>query len=193
MLHYFINDWEADCCILTSYLNEVEFYAGTERRTGQFKGVKIPKGCGSCLYGLTWKSYLKTDKITGEKIFREKCPKTNLYKTKCRTMYPELEFIFKEFGELYFPDFIWTQVQMNKNYLCPPHKDSSNIGESVLLTLGNFTGGETIVKLDNDDIIFNSHHNIIKFNGSKYLHWTKPFIGNRYALVFFNNNKILIN
>ena len=188
MAKYFINDWQSDCCILTSYLNEIEFYAGTERRSGQFKGVSIPKGCGSVCYGTTWKSYLKKDKLTGENIYRTKDPVTGRYFTKVRDMYPELELIFKEFSLLYFRNFKYSQVQINKNYLCPPHKDSSNVGESILLTLGDFTGGNTQVQIENDVIIdYNSHHNIVKFNGSKYLHWTEPFVGNRYAVVFFNN------
>ena len=194
MTKYFINHWESDCVILTSYLDEVEFYSGTERRTGQFKPVKHSKGCGSMLFGFTWKGFLKYDKVSGDKIFRDKCPKTNLYKTKCKSMYPELDDIFKEFSELYFKDFNWTQVQMNKNYLCPPHKDASNIGESILLTLGDYTGGETIVELnEKEKEIYNSHNNLVKFDGSKYKHWTTPFKGLRYALVFFNNNKVLFN
>ena len=63
-------------------------------------------------------------------------------------MYPELDFILKEFSDLYFSGFSWTQVQLNKNYKCTPHFDSSNINESILLTLGDFTGGDTIVEID---------------------------------------------
>ena len=55
----FTGDIDSDCCILESYLQEIEFYSGTERRTGQFKGVKHKKGTGSMLYGITWKGYLK--------------------------------------------------------------------------------------------------------------------------------------
>tara|TARA_R110002110_G_scaffold62551_2_gene174434 strand:- start:579 stop:1166 length:588 start_codon:yes stop_codon:yes gene_type:complete len=193
MLNYFINDWQSDCVILTSYLDEVEYYAGTERRTKQFKDVKIGKGCGSMLFGYTWKGYLKKDKITKQHIYREKSKYTGLYLTKCKAMYPQLDDIFKEFSNLYFENFKWTQVQMNKNYQCSPHFDSSNIGESILLTLGDYTGGETIVEIDNDKIIYNSHNNLIKFNGSKYKHWTTDFSGKRYALVFFNNNKLLLS
>ena len=185
------NDFNGDCLILLSYLEEIEYYAGTERRTGQFKGVKINKNCGSMLLGYTWKGYLKKDK-DGNKIYREKSEYKGLYKTKCKAMYPELDFILKEFSDLYFSGFSWTQVQLNKNYKCTPHFDSSNINESILLTLGDFTGGDTIVEIDKKHVTYNSHHEIVKFNGSKYKHWTTDFTGDRYALVFFNNNKLLL-
>lgn len=185
----FSGDWLSDCNILEACLEDVEFYAGTERRTGQYKGTKIAKGCGSMLYGTTWKSYLKTDKVTGEKIYRKKDETTGLSLTKCKEMYPKLDAIFHEFGNLYFNDFVFTQVQMNKNYLCNRHKDGTNIGESILLTLGDYTGGNTIIEYENENKEINSHYQLQKFNGSKYYHYTKPFQGTRYALVFFNNNK----
>jgi len=188
----FTGEINADCCILESCLEQIEYYSGTERRTGQFKSVKHQKGGGSMLYGLTWKGYLKKDK-EGNHIYRTKDPKTGLYFTKCRDMYPQLEEIFKEFGEKHFPDFQFTQVQLNKDYQCPRHVDSSNIGESILLTLGDFTNGETIVEKEDGDLIVNSHNNPFKFNGSKYYHYTKDYKGTRYAIVFFNNRKLLKN
>ena len=186
---YFTGDFYGDCNILETILDDLEFYAGTERRTGQFKEVNIPKGCGSMLYGLTWKSFLKYDKITGNKIYRKKDETTGLYLTKCREMYPTLNDVFIEFGNKHFPEFIFTQVQLNKNYKCSKHRDSSNIGESILLTLGDYKGGGTIIEYENENIEINSHYELQKFNGSKYFHYTLPYTGTRYALVFFNNNK----
>ena len=188
----FTGDINSDCCILQDYLDEIEYYSGTERRTGQFKEVQHQKGGGSMLYGLTWKGYLKKDK-QGNHIYRTQDPKTKLYFTKCRDMYPHLDKIFKEFGSLHFPDFQFTQVQLNKNYKCTRHIDSSNIGESILLTLGDFEGGATIIEKDGEEIVVDSHNSPYKFNGSKYYHRTTDFTGTRYAIVFFNNRKLLKN
>ena len=191
-MKYFINDWENDCFILQSYLDQVEFYSGSDRRRNQFAKVKHTKGTGSMLYGSTWKSFLKYN-INKEKVYRTPSKVfKGQWNTKCVDMYPELDLIFREFGELYFPEFAWSQVQMNKNYQCPPHFDSQNIGESILLTLGEFTEGKTIVELgDNAHVHYNSHYRLCKFDGSKYKHWTQPFEGTRYALVFFNNSKLI--
>ncbi len=153
---YFTKDWYSDCCILQSYLDEVEFYSGTDRKTNQFKGVKHTKGTGSMLYGVTFKGFLKYDKNKNKVLRKPSSQFKGLFETKCKVMYPELDSIFKEFGNIYFPDFNWSQVQMNKNYLCPPHFDSQNIGESILLTLGDYTGGRTIIEKDsikNTDIL----------------------------------------
>ncbi len=59
----------------------------------------------------------------------------------------------------------------------------------MLLTLGDFKGGETIVEMCEKPITINSHNYLVSFNGSKHYHYTKDFIGNRYALVFFKNHK----
>ena len=185
----FTGDINSDCCILESYLDQIEFYAGTERRTGQFKEVKIPKGCGSMLYGVTWKSYLKKDD-NGDNVYRTKDEESGLYFTKVRDLYPELDEIFKEFGSYHFPEFKFEQVQLNKNYKCTRHIDSSNIGESILLTLGDFEGGKTIIEKEGEEIVADSHNSPYKFNGSKYYHRTTDFTGKRYALVFFTNRKI---
>ena len=40
------------------------------------------------------------------------------------------------------PDFEFTHIQLNKNLVCSPHKDGRNRGESLILFLGEYTGGE---------------------------------------------------
>lgn len=185
---HFSGNWDADLFILESFLDLIDFYAGTERRQMIKKaGGKLEKDSGSMLYGLTWKSYLSPTKN------RTKCEKTGLYKTKVKDLNPELEDIFREFSNIYFPDFIWTQVQLNKNFKCPPHRDSQNIGESVLISCGDYKGGLTAVDINNKIVKFDSRKSPVKFNGAKHLHWVEPYTDKRYSLVFFNNNKLFKN
>ena len=189
-MKYFTGHWESDCCILTSYLEEIEYYSGSDRLQRQFKSMKKRKNEGSMLYGSTFKGFLKYDD-NGNKILRKRSNKyKNMFETKCKEMYPELEYIFKEFSSLYFPEFKYSQVQLNKNYQCPKHYDSKNINESILLTLGNYEGGFTQLEIGNHIVDIDSHYKLARFNGSKYKHWTTPFTGTRYALVFFNNSKL---
>ena len=177
---YFIGDWISDNVIMTSILDEIDFYSGTERKLM----IKVPeKVGGSMLYGTTWRGYLSPTKN------RTKDEETGLYKTKVYDLHPELKDVFKEFAELYFPEFVYTQVQMNKNFPCPPHKDKKNIGESVLCCFGNFTGGETCLYIDDKIVKINSQEQPQRFDGSKILHWVQPYKGTRYSLVFFNNQK----
>ena len=188
----FTGEKEADYFIMTSILDNIEFYSGTERRNMMRKnGIKHPsKGeGGSMLYGYTWKGYLSPTKNRTKVI-------DGVYSTKIRDDYPELQEIFNEYSSIYFPDFEWGQVQMNKNFICPPHRDSANIGESVLCAFGDFKGGLTCVDIESKIKKYDGEIEPVIFNGSKYLHWVESFTGTRYTLVFFHNTssrKILKN
>ena len=178
----FSGNWFSDLTIMESIMSEVEFYSGSDRRRMLKKGgLTHQKGSGSMLYGTTWRGYLTPTRT------RTKCPETGLYLTKVVDDNPHLKAIFKEFAFYYFPEFKWTQVQMNKNFRCPEHFDPMNVGESVLISFGDYTGGLTGVKKEDGIVKYDSRTNPIKFDGSKYLHWVEPFEGNRYSLVFFNN------
>ena len=167
---YFIGDWISDNVIMTSILDEIDFYSGTERKLM----IKVPeKVGGSMLYGTTWRGYLSPTKN------RTKDEETGLYKTKVYDLHPELKDVFKEFADYHFPDFVYTQI----------HKDKKNIGESVLCCFGNFTGGETCLYIDDKIVKINSQEQPQRFDGSKILHWVEQYKGTRYSLVFFNNQK----
>ena len=184
-MNYFINDWDSDCAIMYDILETIPFYSGSERSKMLYVNSNIG---GSMLYGVTWKSYLTPT------LSREFDIETSLYKTKVYSEYPELKDVFREFADLYFPEFAWSQCQMNKSYPCPPHKDSKNIGNSCLVAFGNYKGGNTCL-FKNDSIIkIDARKQPTIFNGSEILHWVDPIKGNstRYSLVFFNNNKKLI-
>ena len=179
-LKYFTSEWYADLAIMEGYLNDCEFYSGSER----VKMAKSKRGCGSMLFGFTHKPYLSPTRNRTPSIYK------NLYHTKIKDLKPELEHIFKEFANIYFPDFSYTQTQMNKNFRAPCHKDSKNVGESILVCLGNYEGGETNIQLNENTIIeVDAREKPEKFNGSKYAHWVSDFKGTRYSLVFFNNIK----
>jgi hypothetical protein len=177
---YFIGEWYADNYIMTDILDQIEFYSGTERK----KMLKVPKGVGgSMLFGTTWRGYLSPTKM------RTKDEETGLYRTKVYDDHPYLKDVFKEFSNLYFPNFEYSQVQMNKNFPCPPHKDKKNQGVSHLCCFGDFTGGDTCIEYEDRIDKISSKNGVISFNGSKYTHWVEPYEGTRYSLVFFTNRK----
>jgi hypothetical protein len=177
---YFTGEWFADNAIMTEILDGIDFYSGTERKLM----LKVPeKEGGSMLFGTTWRGYLSPTKM------RTKDPETGLYRTKVYDLHPELKDVFKEFADLYFPDFIYNQVQMNKNFPCPPHKDKKNIGESVLCCFGNYKGGETCIYKNDKIVKLNCQEKPQRFNGSQLLHWVEQYKGTRYSLVFFTNHK----
>ena len=164
-MKYFINEWYADNAIMSSYLDTMTIVSGTNRNNLH----KVNKNIGgSALYGTTWKSYLSPTK--------RKTPSN-------------MEDVFQEFAGLYFPDFFYTQIMVNKNYQIPPHFDSANCGESVLCAFGDYSGGQINIEYADGVKTFDPQEIPIKFNGSKQKHWVSDFEGLRYSLVFFQDIK----
>ena len=91
-------------------------------------------------------------------------------------------------GEIYneckrlFPNFDFNAVQINKNWKCPKHVDGKNVGNSKIMALGDFTGGDLFVSGKRVDIKYKP----FIFNGSLEEHWTDDFEGDRYSVVLFN-------
>jgi hypothetical protein len=90
--------------------------------------------------------------------------------------------------KLHDPKFKYTTIQYNKNHKCAKHRDGRNVGESYIIGLGDYTGGELIVFDENDKnpVKHDIRNKFFKFNGSIYPHVTAPFKGERYTMVFFN-------
>tara|TARA_R110001606_G_C15317551_1_gene644311 strand:+ start:392 stop:991 length:600 start_codon:yes stop_codon:yes gene_type:complete len=178
-INYFTGDKEEDDITMFLILQQVEFKSGTVRRN-MFKNLKANPG-GSMLYGLTWKSYLSKEKSRTPSKYKGLCH------TKVMDDYPDLEIIFKQYRDKYFPTFEYKSVQMNHNFKCPPHKDSSNIGYSILCGFGDYEGGQCCVDFDGNVKKYDVRFDYLKFNGSKYTHWVEPWKGERYTLVYFDN------
>ena len=86
----------------------------------------------------------------------------------------------------YDPNFKCTSIQFNKNYQIVKHIDGRNVGDSYIIGLGNYSGGELIVYDKNDKPTYiDINHKFYKFNGSQYYHEVADFIGDRISLVFF--------
>lgn len=91
-------------------------------------------------------------------------------------LYAECCKLMEEFD----PDFKFNCIQINKNQRCAPHKDTNNEGLSYIIGLGDYTGGWLVV----DEVPFKIKNGFVKFDGHK-THYTKPFRGTRYSIVFF--------
>jgi len=97
--------------------------------------------------------------------------------------YPKIYNELLKIGEMYCP-FKFTSIHVNKNVTCPKHKDSKNVGNSMLLSFGSYTGGKIVI----ENIEYDAYYNPIIFNGSKLEHWnTDDLEGTKYSLVFFNS------
>lgn len=169
----------------TEVLDKIVAQSGT-RRKQMFKkghGVPEPKGSFSITYGYTNLRYISKTKNRNpvENL-------TNTYETVFLTKHPELKAIFQELVDLYcYEPFKVDQVQINKNWWSPPHKDAGNVGYSWICGFGDYEGGNTVVEYPDGDVEYDIKHNFTTFNGSEYTHYTLPFEGTRYSLVFYNH------
>jgi hypothetical protein len=101
---------------------------------------------------------------------------------KNNSAHPDLWNALVHFGMKVVPDYIpWTAIQVNHNYKTKKHIDGNNIGLSLAVSFGDFTGGELVV--GNTDYQTKLHPVI--FNGALQEHFNRPIRGNRYSLVYF--------
>ncbi len=174
----FTGDYGFDTGLLLDFIQKLSFRTGSAR----LKKFQIKHSEGnSGLYGDTWRGYLSPTK---NRVWDEKRKR---FMTKLKSDNPELESIFQEFRDFHFPDFEFSQVQINLNYKIPRHIDGANVGKSYLVCLGNYTGGLTCIEYSKDNIKkVDGRKEPISFDGSKYYHWVEDFEGDRYSLVFFD-------
>lgn len=85
--------------------------------------------------------------------------------------------------------FDFTSVQLNNNTVCPLHCDSKNVGSSLLISFGDYTGCNIVI----DGVMYDAKYKPIIFNGSEREHWnTDDLTGNKYSLVFYRNKETII-
>lgn len=101
--------------------------------------------------------------------------------------YPEVYNELLRIGNIYCP-FEFTSIHVNKNVVCPHHKDSQNTGMSMLISFGDYNGCNIVIEGQEYD----ANCQPVIFDGSVLEHWNTDFIGdenNKYSLVYFNNSK----
>ena len=77
-----------------------------------------------------------------------------------------------------------TTIAVNRHARFKPHVDSgAGAGQSLSLIvgLGNYSGGELVIEGEEKDIQYRP----LEFDGWTQRHWTRPFQGERYSLVWF--------
>lgn len=86
-------------------------------------------------------------------------------------------------GKKYCP-FEFSAIQINKNLTCTPHTDKHNVGDSMLVSFGDYEGSNIIV----DGKEYSAKDQPLIFNGSELEHYnTKQLSGTKYSLVFYKD------
>ena len=104
-------------------------------------------------------------------------PELSRYSRKYPEIYEEILKIGKEICP-----FEFRTIQLNKNCCCPPHKDKANQSRSLLVSFGQYTGGELVIEGE----VFSAYHTPIEFDGADKLHWNLDHVGTKYSLIYFN-------
>lgn len=86
----------------------------------------------------------------------------------------------------------YTSITLNQNYKAKPHKDKGNIGNSFLVSFGNFTGGN--LKIYGGEVGTSLSTSVdvrtpLITDFSKVFHEVEEFQGDRYSLVFYTLDK----
>ena len=104
---------------------------------------------------------------------------------KANEIFPELTKAAFELEVALCPDREPSStIAVNRNAQFRPHTDSgAGAGQStsLIVGLGHYVGGELMVEGEKKDIRYKA----VTFNGWKQRHWTLPFVGERYSLVWF--------
>lgn len=78
----------------------------------------------------------------------------------------------------------WTSCVVNMDFVALPHYDSGNVGPSMIVSFGCYTGGELVL----DGVEINTFLTPIVGDFSVVRHWTKPLSGLKFSLVYFKLN-----
>jgi hypothetical protein len=98
---------------------------------------------------------------------------------------PYLTKLLMDFGKKYITDLSWNAITVNQNYVAKKHKDKRNVGESLLVAFGDYTGGQ--LKIHEGDLsgTHDVRHKPLITDFSKVYHSVEPFEGTRFSLVFY--------
>jgi hypothetical protein len=115
---------------------------------------------------------------------------SGLHLSAASKRYPHIYTLLREIGDAICP-FNYSSIHINRNVVCPPHYDSSNVSESCIVSFGDYEGGELVIE---DPQTGECHtcdtlYNPVIFNGAKEKHWNNPILaGTKYSLVFYTTS-----
>lgn len=114
----------------------------------------------------------------------------NFYATNKK--YPEVFEALVKFGNAVVPKgWRYQGITLNHGVKAKKHKDKKNVGESVIVGFGDYTGGELKVWDGNDKNpkALSIKDDPLMFNGGNLYHQTTPFKGDRYTIIFYKQAK----
>mmetsp|Transcript_18089 Transcript_18089/g.37912 ORF Transcript_18089/g.37912 Transcript_18089/m.37912 type:complete len:1196 (-) Transcript_18089:78-3665(-) len=153
-----------------------------------FPGMRISSGSFTVINEELWQCNSEIPRPLGNSLFPELAKAVfDLEKEIVRTSNPPLPSAhgMKRLNNSYHPRQPSTHCAVNRNAQFTPHVDSGR-GQgqtlSMIVGLGDYSGGEILV----ENRPYEIRYKPLEFDGWKQLHWTAPFQGERYSLVWFS-------
>jgi len=139
-----------------------------EERKKRWKQGNPGKPCFSYTFGLVNKRCFKDPKLS-----------------KISEQEPEIYQALQDLAREIDPSFSYTSICVNKNMMAKPHVDGNNQGNSIIVGLGNYTGGELVVEYPDGNKVHDCKEKPCYFDGT-VKHYTLPFQGDRYTIIYFS-------
>jgi hypothetical protein len=104
------------------------------------------------------------------------------------TKYPEVYKAVCEYGQQVVPAGVFFNcITLNQNVQAKKHTDSMNVGDSVIVGIGDYEGGKLRVYDPVTDVFI--AHDIkdhpLQFNGNTHPHETEEFTGVRWSIIYY--------
>jgi len=85
------------------------------------------------------------------------------------------------------PGWRYTAITLNHGVQAKAHRDTSNVGRSIIIGIGDYTGGE--LRVWEPDGAFYTDLDLrdrpTLFNGALRTHETQPFSGDRFTIIYY--------
>lgn len=106
--------------------------------------------------------------------------------------HPELMKALVEYGNLVVPEgFFYNMITLNHGVKAKKHLDKLNVGNSVIVGIGDYKGGALRLYEPNTEnyVAHNICDTPILFNGAEIPHETEDFEGDRYTMIFYSQKR----
>ena len=164
--------FECRCGHLYYLLEQSKFIPNTNR-IAQLQDKK-KKQSYSCPVGLKW-NYLcrdyqlpKFDEVNGGDVYDYVCK------------------IIDDYCKENKIDFKFNALTINKNFICKPHFDSGNLGETLIFGVGDYKDGRLIKNINPTEAEYVDIHNKPHiFNATEIEHYNEDHSLTRYTIVCY--------
>lgn len=158
------------------------------KMTKLLRGTRFPKNKGRTNIlnkGQTYSLSMVLGKV--RKLYSSCNGRVCKVPSRWNSKYAALLKASKQLLKAHDPKYRFEAVTINKNQKASSHTDVNNVGESYIIGLGDYTGGE-LVFTDKDSPYYGTHN--IKGKWLRFVgdtpHHVKPFKGERYTLVYYH-------